>query len=234
MSVRTSKCIKHASTGTFLYKAKRNSRCVTSSSDHTGWYVSFTLWYFLLLFQYGCSTRLPKLGFAWGWLPVSWCSSGVSHCAPGAPGLQSSSKRGMKWCLLWGQESPGAQVSKAVSSEHQRAWGKEMGPVWVHCVCVRVCTAAPLLPSLPVHLLEPSLLKKGSSSSLTQGKEESEGKHLALAAAFTAQTSLPCFLQVSRGSGSATALLLAESSSCTAFKGFANHQWYTSIWEPLV
>nr|XP_054505951.1 ELAV-like protein 1 isoform X4 [Agelaius phoeniceus] len=36
VSVRTSKSIKHASTGTFLYKAKRNTRCVTSSSDHTG------------------------------------------------------------------------------------------------------------------------------------------------------------------------------------------------------
>ncbi|XP_039552604.1 ELAV-like protein 1 isoform X1 [Passer montanus] len=37
VSVRTSKCIKHASTGTFIYKAKRNTRCVTSPSDHAGW-----------------------------------------------------------------------------------------------------------------------------------------------------------------------------------------------------
>lgn len=110
---------------------------------------------------------------------------------------------------------------------------------WVVLVCectLCVCMSVHCHPSapLPPHTPEPSLLEKGSSSSLVQGKKESEGKHLALTAAFTAQTSLPCFLQVSRESGSATALLLAESSSCTAFKGFANHQWYTSIWEPLV
>lgn len=71
-------------------------------------------------------------------------------------------------------------MSKAMSSEHQRAWGKWALCECTLCVCVCVCTATPLLSSLPVHLLKPSLLKKGSSSSLMQGKEESEGKHLAL------------------------------------------------------
>lgn len=126
---------------------------------------------------------------------------------------------------------------KAMCSEHQRPWGKWALCVCMCvcvCVCVCMCTASPLLPPSPYTSLSPPSSRKAASSSLMQGKKESEGKHLALTAPFTAQTSLPCFLQVSRESGSATALLLAESSSCTAFKGFANHQWYTSIWEPLV
>ncbi|XP_061211737.1 ELAV-like protein 1 isoform X3 [Neopsephotus bourkii] len=49
-----------------------------------------------------------------------------------------------------------------------------------------------------------------------------------------AGTDLSNLLEVSRESGTATPMFLAESSTCTTFKWFAYHQWYTTVWEPLV
>lgn len=154
--------------------------------------------------------------------------------------------------LRWVQQGLIAQVSEEMSSEHQRAWreGGGDGDWGVHlCECINR-SAAPNaswaeLTSPRVCVL-PSLLLRAAFSppfwieaaaaapNSVQGKKKSVGKCLALNAAFTAQTSIPCFLQVSRESGTATAMFLAESSTCTAFKWFAYHQWYTTVWEPLV
>jgi len=150
------------------------------------------------------------------------------------------------------QEGLIAPVSKETSSENGRAWGGEGGEMvteWFPGVSASAeCHAERELASpRPRALLRlcsrllphgaPSLpfgRKAAAAAVFMQGKKKSVGKCLALRAAFTAQTRVPCFLQVSRESGTATAMFLAESSTCTTLRWFAYHQWYTTVWEPLV
>lgn len=103
--------------------------------------------------------------------------------------------------------------------------------IWLPCLCAcrRLCSL-----SSSFTLLQALSSIRRQLLSLHRVRKKPAGKCWALRAVLAAQTCVPCFLQVSRESGSATAMSLAESSTCTAFKWFAYHQWYTTVWEPLV
>lgn len=143
--------------------------------------------------------------------------------------------KGLPAQLPWGVSSPGepglregAELFSKCERTHLHA---ALSVSWLPCLCA--CRAA-LLPVLLVHAAISPLFYTKAAPVLMQGEEKVRGKCWAPRAVLAAQTCVPCFLQVSRESGSATAMSLAESSTCTAFKWFAYHQWYTTVWEPLV